>query len=85
MTHPDIQVKRHIKERRQLLRRMSFECVPHVEDSVSVRYAIGVMAKYFGLFSPNTAVVDICHSLFGHYDNHKRATDEIIPPTQGAE
>ena len=61
-----------------VVRRLSYadqmrKLVPH-SDHASVQYALAVAAKHFGLYSPKTAMCDVCASLWGKYIDHRDAT-----------
>jgi len=46
--------------------------VPHC-DHATVKYALAVAAKHFGLYSPKTAICDICASMWGGGIDHADA------------
>ena len=61
-----------------VVRRLSYadqmrKLVPH-SDHASVQYALAVAAKHFGLYSPKTAMCDVCKSLWGKHLDHRDAT-----------
>ena len=52
-----------------VLRRLAYadqmrKLVPH-SDNATVQYALAAAAKHFGLYSPKTAMCDVCASLWG--------------------